>query len=199
MTERAGPAASELWSYLAELDRNGEGDEKGLPTYAQAVAAAVRDVTGRLQLTASAASLAASTTAGGRRRSTLTASTASCMGYEISGGCAAMARARLAPDGRVIVFVGDGSYLMLNSDLYSSVLSGHPMVVVLCDNGGFAVIDRLQRGQGGTPFNNMLADVRRAGGDLVQVDFAAHARSAVTRLSDDDPRTRTSGRRRPHR
>ena len=54
----------------------------------------------------------------------------SCMGYEISGGWgAAMARARLAPDGRVIVFVGDGSYLMMNSDLYSSVLAGPPMIV----------------------------------------------------------------------
>lgn len=101
----------------------------------------------------------------------------SCMGYELSGGWgAAMARARLAPRGRVLVFVGDGSYLMLNSDLYSSVLTGHPMIVVLCDNGGYAVIDRLQRGQGGEPFNNMLSDVRR-GGELVEVDFAAHARA----------------------
>ena len=73
----------------------------------------------------------------------------SCMGYEISGGWgAAMARSR-APDGEMIVFVGDGSYLMLNCDLYSSVLSGHKMIVVLCDNGGYAVIDRLQVGQGG--------------------------------------------------
>ena len=66
-----------------------------------------------------------------------------------------------APDGDTIVFVGDGSYLMLNSDLYSSVLSGHKMIVVLCDNGGYAVIDRLQVSQGGEPFNNLLA--RRAG------------------------------------
>ena len=99
------------------------------------------------------------------------------MGYEISGGWgAAMARARLAPDGRVIVFVGDGSYLMMNSDLYSSVLAGPPMIVVVCDNGGYAVIDRLQVNQGGESFNNLLADSRTVG-DVVPVDFAAHAAS----------------------
>ncbi len=101
----------------------------------------------------------------------------SCMGYEISGGWgAAMARARLAPHGRVIVFVGDGSYLMMNSDLYSSVLAGPPMIVVVCDNGGYAVIDRLQVNQGGESFNNLLTDSRTVG-DVVPVDFAAHAAS----------------------
>jgi 3D-(3,5/4)-trihydroxycyclohexane-1,2-dione acylhydrolase (decyclizing) len=80
----------------------------------------------------------------------------------------------------VFVFVGDGSYLMMNSDLYSSVLGGHKMIVLVCDNGGFAVINRLQTGQGGKPFNNLLEDVRLGdghGGDVVRVDFAAHARS----------------------
>ena len=97
------------------------------------------------------------------------------MGYELSGGWgAAMARSASAPEGRTIVFVGDGSYLMMNSDLYSSVLSGHPMVVIVCDNGGYAVIDRLQVNQGGASFNNLLADSRTAG-EPVHVDFAAHA------------------------
>jgi 3D-(3,5/4)-trihydroxycyclohexane-1,2-dione acylhydrolase (decyclizing) len=96
----------------------------------------------------------------------------SCMGYEIAGGWgAAMARRR----GHVYVLVGDGSYLMLNSDLYSSVLSGHRMIVVVCDNGGYAVIDRLQVGQGGRSFNNLLADARVT--ELRLVDFAAHAAS----------------------
>ncbi len=80
-----------------------------------------------------------------------------------------------APDGEVIVFVGDGSYLMMNSDLYSSVLSGHKLIVVVCDNGGYAVINRLQVNQGGEPFNNLLADTRHH--ELVRVDFAAHAAS----------------------
>lgn len=94
----------------------------------------------------------------------------SCMGYEISGAWGAkMAR----PDGEVIVFVGDGSYLMMNSDLYSSVLSGHKLIVIVCDNGGFAVINRLQVNQGGVPFNNQIADTRHK--ELVYVDFAAHA------------------------
>ena len=77
------------------------------------------------------------------------------------------------PDREVIVFVGDGSYLMMNSDLYSSVLSGHKLVVIVCDNGGFAVINRRQVNQGGAPFNNLIADSKVQ--DVVAVDFAAHA------------------------
>ena len=79
-------------------------------------------------------------------------------------------------DGEVFVFIGDGSYMMMNSDLYSSVLSGHKMIVLVCDNGGFAVINRLQVNQGGVPFNNLLADCRM-GREPFRVDFAAHAAS----------------------
>ena len=105
----------------------------------------------------------------------------SCMGYELAGGWgASMALETKRSDGDVFVFVGDGSYLMMNSDLYSSVLTGHRMIVLVCDNGGFAVINRLQTGQGGEPFNNLLSDTRRGGPaakDLVKVDFAGHARA----------------------
>ena len=88
----------------------------------------------------------------------------SCMGYEISGAWgAAMARR----SGQMWALVGDGSYLMLNSDLYSSVLSGHKMIVVVCDNGGFAVIERLQLAQGGASFNNMIGSVRALGRSLL--------------------------------
>ena len=52
--------------------------------------------------------------------------------------------------------VGDGSYLMMNSDIYSSVLTGHKLIVVVCDNGGFAVINRLQNFKGVPSFNNLL-------------------------------------------
>ncbi len=100
----------------------------------------------------------------------------SCMGYEIGGAWgAAMARGTdgVGDEGRVISFCGDGSYLMANSELYSSVLSGHPFVLVLCDNGGYAVIDRLQTFKGGASFNNMLEDTLHH--DLVRVDFAKHA------------------------
>ena len=102
----------------------------------------------------------------------------SCMGYEISGAWgAAMAR----PHGEVFAMVGDGSYLMMNSDIYASVLSGHKMILVVCDNEGYAVIERLQTSQGGASYNNMLADSVGTGSD-VRVDFAAHAASmgAVT-------------------
>jgi 3D-(3,5/4)-trihydroxycyclohexane-1,2-dione acylhydrolase (decyclizing) len=96
----------------------------------------------------------------------------SCMGYEIAGAWgAAMARDR----GDVFAMVGDGSYLMLNAELYSSVLSGHKLIVVVCDNGGYAVIDRLQVAQGGAPFNNLIPDCRIQRD--VRVDFAQHAAS----------------------
>ena len=95
----------------------------------------------------------------------------STMGYEIAGAWGArMGR----PDGEVIAFVGDGSYLMLNSELYSATLAGHKLIVVLCDNGGYAVIHRLQVGEGGAPSNNMLEDVQPG---YRPVDWVAHAGS----------------------
>jgi 3D-(3,5/4)-trihydroxycyclohexane-1,2-dione acylhydrolase (decyclizing) len=98
----------------------------------------------------------------------------SCMGYEISGAWGAK---MAMPDREVIVFVGDGSYLMMNSDLYSTVLTGHKLIVIVCDNGGFAVINRLQVNQGGEPFNNLFEDCRLDAGhdEIPHVDFAAHA------------------------
>jgi len=96
----------------------------------------------------------------------------SCMGYEISGAWGA----KMAdPDRDVIAMIGDGSYLMQNSDIYSSVLTGHKLIVVLCDNGGFAVINRLQNFKGSKSFNNLIADCRVE--NLVEVDFQKHAES----------------------
>ena len=95
----------------------------------------------------------------------------SCMGYEVAGGWGA----KMAdPDREVVVMVGDGSYMMLNSDVYSSVLTGHKLIIVVCDNGGFAVIDRLQRAKGVPSFNNLLADCK-IDGAVVPLDFAKHA------------------------
>jgi 3D-(3,5/4)-trihydroxycyclohexane-1,2-dione acylhydrolase (decyclizing) len=102
----------------------------------------------------------------------------SCMGYEIAGPWgAAMARARTHPRGLVTALLGDGSYLMLNSELFSAAFAGHPFVAVVCDNGGYAVIHRLQTGQGAAGFNNLLADCAGPGAKPggVRVDFAAHA------------------------
>jgi 3D-(3,5/4)-trihydroxycyclohexane-1,2-dione acylhydrolase (decyclizing) len=104
----------------------------------------------------------------------------SCMGYELSGAWgAAMARAQTHPDGLVTTILGDGSYLMLNSDLYSATFSGYPFVAVVCDNGGFAVIHRLQTGQGAQGFNNLLLDANGPGAvdEPLRVDFAGHARA----------------------
>jgi 3D-(3,5/4)-trihydroxycyclohexane-1,2-dione acylhydrolase (decyclizing) len=94
----------------------------------------------------------------------------SCMGYEIAGGLGVkLAR----PDREVIVLVGDGSYLMLNSEIATSVMLGIRLTIVVLDNGGFGCIDRLQRATGGEPFNNLLADC----GSAPLVDFRAHAAS----------------------
>jgi 3D-(3,5/4)-trihydroxycyclohexane-1,2-dione acylhydrolase (decyclizing) len=110
----------------------------------------------------------------------------SCMGYEVVAPWgAAMARQVTHPDGLVTGLFGDGSYLMLNSELYSAAFAGHPYVAVLCDNGGFAVINRLQTNQGAAGFNNLLQDSRGPGADgSVHVDFAAHARSLGCSVHD---------------
>ena len=109
----------------------------------------------------------------------------SCMGYEVVAPWgAAMARERTHPDGLVTSIFGDGSYLMLNSELYSAAFSGHPYVAVVCDNEGFAVIHRLQTGQGAEGFNNLLSDSRGPGASGVRVDFAAHAASLGAHVED---------------
>ena len=104
----------------------------------------------------------------------------SCMGYEIPAGWG-HAMANLAPGGlggTPIVVVGDGTYLMMNSDIYSTVLTGHKIIVVICDNGGFAVINRLQQAKGVPGFNNLWIDCRlRNPSAPLHVDFAKHAES----------------------
>jgi hypothetical protein len=91
----------------------------------------------------------------------------SCMGYEIAGGLGA----KLAmPESEVWVLVGDGSYLMMNSEIATSITLGKKLNIVVLDNGGFGCIDRLQRACGSASFNNLLL-----GGS--GVDFAAHAAS----------------------
>lgn len=101
----------------------------------------------------------------------------SCMGYEISGGWGArIAQSEREPDKDTIVFVGDGSYLLMNSDIYSSVLSRKKLIVLVLDNGGFAVINKLQNNTGNESFNNLIADCPTVD-EPFAVDFEAHARS----------------------
>jgi 3D-(3,5/4)-trihydroxycyclohexane-1,2-dione acylhydrolase (decyclizing) len=98
----------------------------------------------------------------------------SCMGYEIAGGLGVkMAR----PDREVIVMVGDGSYLMLNSEIATSVMLGRKIIVVVEDNHGFGCIDRLQRACGGEPYNNLFRDCLQGPQGAPAIDFAQHARS----------------------
>ena len=101
----------------------------------------------------------------------------SCMGYEIAGGWGArIAQMETEPERETIVFTGDGSYLMMNSDIYSSVLNGRKMIVIVCDNGGFAVINKLQNNTGNVSFNNLIADCNIES-EPFAVDFASHART----------------------
>jgi 3D-(3,5/4)-trihydroxycyclohexane-1,2-dione acylhydrolase (decyclizing) len=101
----------------------------------------------------------------------------SCMGYEIAGGWGArIAQTETEPQSDTIVFVGDGSYLLMNSDIYSSVLSAKKLIVLVLDNGGFAVINKLQNNTGQPSFNNLIADCPTIPAPFA-VDFAAHARA----------------------
>jgi 3D-(3,5/4)-trihydroxycyclohexane-1,2-dione acylhydrolase (decyclizing) len=96
----------------------------------------------------------------------------SCMGYEIAGGLGV----KLAqPDREVIVMVGDGSYLMMNSEIATSVMMGQKLIIVVLDNRGYGCINRLQRATGGESFNNLLQHAYHK--TLPEIDFAAHAAS----------------------
>jgi len=97
----------------------------------------------------------------------------SCMGYEVSGGYGS---AIATKDGETIVFTGDGSYMMLNSEIYSSVLSGNKMIILVCDNEGFAVINKLQINQGAEPFNNLIENCKLAN-EPFGVDYVSHGKS----------------------
>lgn len=100
----------------------------------------------------------------------------SCMGYEIAGALGIkMAR----PEADVVCMLGDGSYMMANSELATAVMMGIPFTVVLTDNRGFGCINRLQKHTGGAPFNNLLDDARHVNPSAI--DFVAHAGSMGAR------------------
>jgi 3D-(3,5/4)-trihydroxycyclohexane-1,2-dione acylhydrolase (decyclizing) len=168
-------AVAETVDYHAYIDKIATPDETGLPTYAQVVGAVDRVALPSDYALTAAGGFPGELNNGWRAKGLDSFDCEygfSCMGYEISGAWGAK---MAMPDREVISFVGDGSYMMMNSDLYSSVLSGHKLIVIVCDNGGFAVIHRLQTNQGGAGFNNLIADTRNAG--VVYVDFEMHARA----------------------
>jgi 3D-(3,5/4)-trihydroxycyclohexane-1,2-dione acylhydrolase (decyclizing) len=124
----------------------------------------------------------------------------SCMGYEIAGGLGV----QLAdPDRHVVVMVGDGSYLMLNSEIVTAVMEGQPITIVVLDNHGFQCILDLARASGVRDFGNEIRfrDPKRNRliGDYVPIDFAAHAASmgarAVTARTADEIRAGLAGAR----
>jgi 3D-(3,5/4)-trihydroxycyclohexane-1,2-dione acylhydrolase (decyclizing) len=172
---RAKSLTGDYHAYIDGIADPGALGKSGRPTYAQVIGVVDRTQRPRDYVLAAAGGLPGELINGWRAKEVGDFDCEygfSCMGYEISGGWGAkMAR----PDDEVIVFVGDGSYMMMNSDLYSTVLTGHKLIVIVCDNGGFAVINRLQLNQGGEPFNNLFENARHH--ELVYVDFAAHAAS----------------------
>ena len=163
------------WDAL--LDEHQAQTNAPVPTYAQVVGVVNRAAGAGDHLIAAAGGIPGEVAKGWKvkQRNTFDLEFGfSCMGYEVAGGWGNAMATGATP----IVMVGDGSYLMLNAELYSTVLTGHKMIVVICDNAGYAVINRLQEFKGTPGFNNLFKDCRRATtGDPPLVDFAQHAAS----------------------
>ena len=168
---RAGEERSEWYDYLDGYIAR----DHGVPTYAQVIRA-VNDLVDDSDYQVSAAGgLPGELNMGWQAKSVGSFDVEygySCMGYEIAGAWGAK---MAMPDREVISWVGDGSYLMMNSDIYSTVATGHKVIFIVCDNGGFAVINRLQVNTGGEEFNNLLEHTKRV--DETRVDFTKHAAS----------------------
>jgi 3D-(3,5/4)-trihydroxycyclohexane-1,2-dione acylhydrolase (decyclizing) len=147
-------------------------------SYAQAIGVVNDMCDPRDRVVAAAGGLPAEVTANWRTKDIGTVDVEfgfSCMGYEIAGGWGArIAQSQREPDKDTIVFCGDGSYMLMNSDIYSSVLTRKKLIVLVLDNGGFAVINKLQNNTGNESFNNLIADTPTAV-DPFTVDFEAHA------------------------
>ncbi len=117
----------------------------------------------------------------------------STMGYEIAGGLGVK---MAAPDSEVYVMVGDGSYLMMHTEIVTSIAEGHKLTIVLVDNGGYRCIRELQTQSGSPAFGNELRyrnpSTNRLDGDIVPVDFARNAASlgAVTYTAESPQKLR---------
>lgn len=171
----AAQGQRKLWdAYVA--DNTGIGN--GAASYAQAIGVVNAACHPRDRVVAAAGGLPAEVTANWRTLGIGTVDVEfgfSCMGYEIAGGWGArIAQTEVEPERDTIVFVGDGSYLLLNCDIYSSVLTEKKLIVIVLDNGGFAVINKLQNNTGNESFNNLIADCPTVTAPFA-VDFAAHA------------------------
>ncbi|MEM8630803.1 MAG: 3D-(3,5/4)-trihydroxycyclohexane-1,2-dione acylhydrolase (decyclizing) [Pseudomonadota bacterium] len=197
--EMGGYTAPETWTtfahgertkwdaYVAENVRPGNRPN----SYAQAIGVVNALCGPRDRVVAAAGGLPAEVTANWRTLDIGTVDVEfgfSCMGYEISGGWGArIAQSEKEPEAETIVFVGDGSYLLMNSDIYSSVLTKKKLIILVLDNGGFAVINKLQNNTGNESYNNLFTDCPTVP-DAFAVDFASHA-AAMGAISEhvDNP------------
>jgi 3D-(3,5/4)-trihydroxycyclohexane-1,2-dione acylhydrolase (decyclizing) len=110
----------------------------------------------------------------------------SCMGYEVAGG---LGVAMAAPDRTVFVLVGDGSWLMLSSELVTAVQERVPLIVVLVENHGYQSIGALSEAVGSQRFGTQYRyrdDAGRLEGDILPVDLAANAASLGARVIEAD-------------
>jgi 3D-(3,5/4)-trihydroxycyclohexane-1,2-dione acylhydrolase (decyclizing) len=165
---RTAEVRADWYSYLDEIST-----PEGKPTYAKAIRAVNEVCEPSDYLVSAAGGLPGELNTGWHSKSVHSFDSEygySTMGYEIAGAWGAK---MALPDRDVICWTGDGSYLMMNSDIYSTVMTGHKVIFIVCDNGGFAVINRLQVNTGGEEFNNLLRTSRRQ--SLPRVDFAKHA------------------------
>ncbi len=115
----------------------------------------------------------------------------SCMGYEIAGGLGV----KMAdPSREVYVMVGDGSYLMMSSEIVTSIQEGYKLNIVLLDNHGFSSIGGLSQSVGaggfGTNYRFRNAETGQLDGEHLPVDFAANAESlgahSIRAVTHDD-------------
>jgi len=173
--EKARAVTTEWNTYVDEVTAPEFQTPSGLPSYAQVIGAINRQVTSDDYVVAAAGGLPGELNKTWRPAAPATFDCEygfSCMGYEIGGAWGAAMQRR--GTGEVISFCGDGSYMMMSPDIFSSVLSGHKMIVILCDNGGYAVIQRLQQFKGAAAFNNRYDEGTRRAVE-VEPDYAAHA------------------------
>ena len=172
--QQASHAGISSWAKICE-DILPAADDKTIPSDAQVIAAVNASVDDNAVVVAAAGSLPAELHKHWRAQQVGGYHLEygySCMGYEICGGVGA----KLAcPEREVVVMVGDGSYMMMNSDIATAVSMGLQLTIVVLDNEGFSCINRLQMATGGANFNNLLKDTYNKG--LAQIDFAGHARS----------------------
>merc|ERR1711991_400756 len=165
----------ELKSWNEYVDKESGPTNQKLPSYAHAVGAIYRNSDPSDVAVTAAGGLVGEVVQVWRPRELNTHETEwgfSCMSYEISG---ALGIKMANPDKEVVSFVGDGSYLLYNSDIYSSVITNNKLIIIVCDNGGHAVINRLQLFKGGKEYNCLLESSNAP--NLVSVDFAKHAES----------------------